>query len=265
MFYSENELFFDHWIQLLIIKCGTRTNAFNHSFGPKTRNHTWLIFVKNGEGVLKTEGRSVPFHQHCIICTFPNLEFEYTFFGNSDIIWICFDEALSILPNHLGLHARNPIKYIENFSEVERTFDAIYSLSRSNLQSDQYKILSYFYSLFALLTEKNKELRVPDASYVNYAIRFLENNYMNEIYVSDLAKTLGIEPSYFSKLFKDKVGMSPIEYLIQVRIDKAKQLLKFPQYSIKSIATAVGFPDALYFSKKFKQYTGVSPTEFSKA
>ncbi len=263
MFYSENELFFDHWIQLHIIKCGKRTNAIDHSFGPKSRNHSWLIFVKKGEGVLKTEGKEIAFHDHCVICTFPDHEFEYNFFGNSDIIWICFDEAFSILPNHLGLHPRSPIKYIEIFSEVESAFDAIYSLSNSNFQSDQYRILSHFYALFALLTDKNRELKIPDASYTDYAIRYFENNYMNEIYISDLSKTLGIESSYFSKLFKDSTALSPIEYLTRVRIDKAKQLLKFPPYSIKSIAQAVGFSDPLYFSKKFKQYTGMSPSEFA--
>lgn len=264
MFYSENELFFDHWIQVHIIKCGKRTNAFNHSYGPKSRNHSWLIFVKQGEGVLKTEGQVIPFHEHCVICTFPNLEFEYSFSGNSDIIWICFDEAFSILPNHLGIHPRSPIKYIDNFEEVENAFDAIYSLSVSNLQSDQYRILSHFYALFAMLTEKNRVLRVPDASYIDYAIRYFETNYMSEIYIADLSKTLGIESSYFSKLFKSKIGVSPVEYLTKVRIDKAKQLLKFPPYSIKSISESVGFSDPLYFSKIFKKHTGVSPSEFAK-
>ena len=115
MFYSENELYFDHWIQLHIIKCGKRTNAINHSFGPKTREHSWLIFVKSGAGVLKTEGRVMEFREHAVISTFPGCEFEYSFFGQSDIMWICFDEAFSILPTHLGLHPHAPIKYIENF------------------------------------------------------------------------------------------------------------------------------------------------------
>jgi AraC-like DNA-binding protein len=264
LFYSENELFFDHWIQLHIIKCGKRSHALDHSFGPKSRKHSWLIFVKRGEGVLTMEGRSFKFREHCIFCTFPNMEFEYTFSGEADIIWICFDEAFSILPNHLGLHAHSPVKYIENFAEVENAFDAIYSLSHSNLQSDQYRILSHFYTLFAILTEKNRAIRIPDTSYVDYAIRYFENNYMDEIYVSDLSKELGIESSYFSKLFKSKIGCSPIEYLTQVRVDKAKQLLKFPPYSVKDVAKAVGFADALYFSKKFKHYTGMSPSQFSK-
>ena len=264
LFYSENELFFDHWIQLHIIKCGKRTNAVDHSFGPKSRKHSWLIFVKNGEGVLKTGGGSYKFHEHCVFSTFPNQEFEYTFSGYSDIMWICFDEAFSILPNHLGLHPHSPVKYIEDFGKVEDAFDAMYSLSRSNLQSDQYRILSHFYALFAILTEKTREVRIPDASYADYAIRYFENNYMNDIYITDLAKTLGIESSYLSKLFKKQVGCSPIEYLTKVRIDKAKQLLKFPPYSIKNVAKAVGFSDPLYFSKIFKHYTGLNPTEFTK-
>ncbi len=265
MFYAENDLFFDHWIQFHIIKCGKRTNAIDHSFGPKSRNHTWLIFVKKGNGVLKTEGRSIAFKEHCVICTFPNREFEYTFFGDSDIVWICFDEAFPILPNHLGLHAHAPIKYIEDFAAVETAFDSIYSLSKSCLQSDQYRILSHFYTLFATLTEKDREVRIPTASYVDFALRYFENNYMNEIYVSDVAKSLGIESSYFSRLFKYKIGESPIEYLTKIRIEKAQQLLKFPPYSVKDVAAAVGFSDPLYFSKAFKRHVGMNPTAYAKS
>ena len=265
MFYAENDLFFDHWIQLHIIKCGKRSNAIDHSFGPLSRNHTWLIFVKKGSGVLKTEGRSIRFGEHSVICTFPNREFEYNFFGESDIVWICFDEAFPILPNHLGLHVHSPIKYIEDFSAVEKAFDAIYSLSKSSLQSDQYRILSYFYSLFAALTEKDRKVRIPSASYVDYAIRYFENNYMNEIYIKDLAKTLGIESSYFSRLFKSRIGETPIEYLTKIRVEKAQQLLKFPPYSVKDVAEAVGFSDPLYFSRAFKRQTGMSPTEYAKS
>ena len=80
-----------------------------------------------------------------------------------------------------------------------------------------------------------------------------------------LAKILGIESSYFSRLFKSKIGMTPMEYLTRVRIEKAEQLLKFPPYSVKNVAKAVGFSDPLYFSKMFKKHTGMNPTEFSKS
>lgn len=58
--------------------------------------------------------------------------------------------------------------------------------------------------------------------------------------------------------------MSPIHYLIECRIIKAKELLGSPGCSVKQVAECVGYTDSLYFSKAFKKYTGVSPSEYRK-
>jgi YesN/AraC family two-component response regulator len=63
-------------------------------------------------------------------------------------------------------------------------------------------------------------------------------------------------------VFKDQTGESPINYLINLRLEKAKNLLVSTESPIKSIAQAVGYKDAYYFSKLFKKYCGHSPCKF---
>ena len=65
-------------------------------------------------------------------------------------------------------------------------------------------------------------------------------------------------------LFKEHTGKSAIDYIIHLRIETAKNLLKKTTYTINEISSKVGFKNPLYFSRKFKEKTGVSPSEYKK-
>ena len=67
---------------------------------------------------------------------------------------------------------------------------------------------------------------------------------------------------YFSKMFKESTGENFIEYLTNVRIEKAKELLNNTDYSMKEIGIMVGYADPNYFSRTFKKNVGVTPTEY---
>ncbi|WP_270345466.1 AraC family transcriptional regulator [Enterococcus thailandicus] len=99
---------------------------------------------------------------------------------------------------------------------------------------------------------------------VNHAIYYLENHHTQEITLEQLADTLYVSPTYLSKVFKESTGMSPINYLIQVRLKHAKELLSNEQLTIREISQAVGYQDAYHFSKLFKKYYGVSPSQLAK-
>lgn len=99
---------------------------------------------------------------------------------------------------------------------------------------------------------------------VNHATYYLENHHTQEITLEQLADTLYVSPTYLSKVFKESTGMSPINYLIQVRLKHAKELLANEQLTIREISQAVGYQDAYHFSKLFKKYYGVSPSQLAK-
>ena len=69
-------------------------------------------------------------------------------------------------------------------------------------------------------------------------------------------------PSYLVSIFKICYGLTPMDYLVNKRIDEAKVLLEDGSLKIKDIASVVGYEDSLYFSKVFKKFTGVSPKEY---
>ena len=100
---------------------------------------------------------------------------------------------------------------------------------------------------------------------VNRIINYLNENYENKISLEQIAHNIYLSPVYISKIFKEETGESPINYLIKIRLEKAKDiLLNSDCGSIKSIANQVGYEDVYHFSKLFKKYYGVSPLYYKK-
>lgn len=100
---------------------------------------------------------------------------------------------------------------------------------------------------------------------VNRIINYLNENYEQKISLEQIAHNMYLSPVYISKIFKEETGESPINYLIKIRLEKAKEiLLNSEGGSIKSIANQVGYDDVYHFSKLFKKYYGISPLYYKK-
>lgn len=94
--------------------------------------------------------------------------------------------------------------------------------------------------------------------YIRYAVDFIKNNY-SSITLTDVSDYLGINYNYFSAIFKQSQGISPNEYLMQVRMRQASQMLANLTLDVQDIANYVGYSDSLTFSKAFKRFFGISP------
>lgn len=97
------------------------------------------------------------------------------------------------------------------------------------------------------------------------SIQYLQKNYKDNISLSQLADYLQINKSYLSLLFKQEIGVNFTNYLNNIRIDKAKELLLHSNYKAYEIAKLIGFDNPYYFSKVFKETTGMNCQEFKKA
>ncbi len=97
---------------------------------------------------------------------------------------------------------------------------------------------------------------------VEEAMDYIHKNYSRDIKITDVAKYVGFNRSYFSKIFKENTNISPQSYLIQYRMKKAAELLTSTSLMIGDIARSTGYNDALCFSKVFKSVMGVSPSKY---
>lgn len=108
---------------------------------------------------------------------------------------------------------------------------------------------------------KGYEFKSPNKTYVVQQImKYMESHYREKISLDQIAENMYLSPFYISKLFKSETGDTPINYLISLRMEKAKELLdRNPALSIQEAAAQVGYEDAYHFSKLFKKYYGLSP------
>lgn len=93
---------------------------------------------------------------------------------------------------------------------------------------------------------------------------YLDIHYREKISLDQLAEQYYINKFYLSRLFKEQFGISPLSYLLSVRITHAKQLLRFDNLSVEKIAQECGMDDANYFSRIFRKIEGSSPGEFRR-
>ena len=98
--------------------------------------------------------------------------------------------------------------------------------------------------------------------YIHEALSYIEQNFQNDISVENIAAVCGLNRSYFGKIFKDGIGKSPQEFLLNYRMIKAAELLKLTKLSIKDVGNAVGYPNQLHFSRAFKNIYGISPRDW---
>jgi AraC family transcriptional regulator len=94
------------------------------------------------------------------------------------------------------------------------------------------------------------------------AVDYIQDHLGEDLSLNAIANELGMSQYYFCHLFKQSTGMSPHQYLIRQRVEKAKQLLKQREQAIAAIAMACGFANQSHFAKCFRQYTGMNPKQF---
>ena len=118
-----------------------------------------------------------------------------------------------------------------------------------------------------LLTTTSQVTEIPkfttgSSSFMNI-IKYLNENYEKDISLTKLAEIFHLNASYISKLIKSETGLTYSQYLTELRIGKAKELLKTTNLSLTEISEAVGFNDYFYFIKKFKKVVGVTPGHYN--
>lgn len=97
---------------------------------------------------------------------------------------------------------------------------------------------------------------------IKIAKDYIKDNFSKDISLDDVSRVVGISPYYFSKIFKEGCGENFIEYLTNIRIEKAKELLMESDRSMKEICMMCGYSDPNYFSRTFKKNVGITPTEY---
>lgn len=153
--------------------------------------------------------------------------------------------------------------------ELERKVNCSEYIGDAIMLSDSYSSLyENLWSLFLDFFEykMNPPMNINHKDAIMYKLdSYICDNYRQSISTSSLAEEFSFSPAYLSKMFREYKHMSPSEYIVHLRIEKAKKLLTTTNpILIKDVSTYIGYEDSLYFSKVFKKVVGISPKQYIK-
>lgn len=125
------------------------------------------------------------------------------------------------------------------------------------------RVQEHLRHIYELPDEGNVESQSAE-EIVHSAISYLQEHYMEDIDIGNLAKKYGFTSAYLTKLFNRYADESPLKYLTRIRINEARKLLLDPSLSIRQVGEMVGYPDQFHFSKTFRKLTGLNPSAYRK-
>lgn len=256
---------------LFLCQCGSEKCLSEHGFGPAVRNHYLIHYILSGEGYYLVNGKRYDLkeNQGFLICPNTLTYYEASKTNPWSYIWIGFsgDKAKEYL-NNANLNDDNLIfEYKKSNNILKSYIDEILKLKNINIQNE-LKAQGFLYLFLSELVENTMYtkpvLENQKDRYIKKALEYIEHNYIQDIKVRDIADFIGINRSYLFSIFKENLNISPQEFLLKYRMEKAYILLNDYRLSISDIARSVGYKDPLSFSKVFKKVNGISPKNYRK-
>jgi AraC-like DNA-binding protein len=263
-----------NFIDLNLYQYGKEKCSPGHSFGPAKRNHYLFHYIISGEGILYSDDEKGNTNTYKLkegqgFLIFPEQTNTYIADLNNpwEYIWIEFDglrvkESLQFAGFTLGSPIYKPrVPELADMMKNEMLYLIEYNNSSPfNIIGHSYLFLDY---LERSMTKDNaiKPNKLRDF-YIKEAISYLENHFQEDITVEDIADNIGLNRSYFGKIFKEEVGKSPQSFIINYRMIKATELLQLTKMSINDISIAVGYPNQMNFSRAFKSIYGIPPAKW---
>lgn len=261
----------ENFIDLNLYQFGWEQCESGHSFGPAARNHFLFHYVISGTGKLmaddsqgNTQTYSVKSKQGFMI--FPNQ--ITTYIADKDLpweyVWIEFDGLrIGSILEMSGFTPDTPIYHAKLKNLREDMMNEMLYITQ-NRDSSPFHLIGHLYLFLDYLARSSAGMRINRGSplrdfYIQEALNFIEHNFQNAISVEDIAAVCGLNRSYFGKIFKEAIGKSPQEFLLNYRMAKAAELLKLTTLSIKDVASAVSYDNPLHFSRAFKNIYNESP------
>lgn len=242
----------------------------SHDYGPAVRDYFLIHYIIKGKGTFRTKDKEYQLQKRQGFVIHPN---KVTYYKADEkepwhYIWIGLNgkKAKEYL-NLANLSEESPIFTYELDDEALVT--AIRKMTKIGIQlrDNDLELMAHLYMCLSKLVENNcyhvNDNKISNKDkYMQQSFKYVQANYWHELTVEDLSKHLNLNRSYLYTIFKEELNLSPQQYIINFRINKAVELLNNQELTIAEIARSVGYQDQFIFSKTFKKQKGLSPKSY---
>jgi len=257
--------------EYMILFSGESQTESNHLVGPSVHDYHLIHVVISGKGRFRIRGKQYELSAGDSFIIFPGELFEYESDSTEPWFyrWIATrGQQMDVALSSMGISASNPIICTSDYEHIPSLVNDITQALRTGDSSCDMLANGYLRLLIAAYMQ-HTEVNVPaqkeplsDIEYqIEQGIRFLTLQYSQPISIERLARSVGYHRTYYSKMFKKLTGLSPMNFLLKIRMERAK-LLMGTRLTIEQISSSVGFADPLYFSKQYRKWYGMSPSEY---
>lgn len=226
-------------------------------------NNFLLMYVAQGQCFVEAEGREYVAKAGDLIIL--NCHKPHRYYTNDylDIVWLHFDgHDAENFYNHI-VRAVGLVCSIGEESEIVAMIREVLILYRNNKRMSETEASWKIYRLLChLLTLSSSNMTARQNDSIDQAINYIEQHLGLDINLEDIAKSINMSVFHFSRLFKKKIGQSPYHYVLILRIDRAKILLKSTPLTVKEIAVMIGFNSETNFINMFSSKVGIPPQKF---
>ncbi len=237
---------------------------------PAGRLDYQLLCIASGKAHIVLDGKEQIVGEGTMILYRPGVPQHYFYHreDKTEVYWVHFTGSeVNTLLEQYEIPTDSPVFFTGTSPDYPQLYQQI--IKELQLCRPGYEDLISFHlrHLFLLIYRLLKEGRKNGSDLQNEierATHYFNKHYAEEICIEDYAKARHLSPCWFIRSFKEIVKITPLQYILSLRMMNAQSLLENTGYNISEIAEAVGYDNPLYFSRLFHRHTGMSPTDYRK-
>lgn len=271
----------------VIVKTIERIHDTTWSMEPNRHEYYEMVYIKRGNAVFEISGYPAEIGPNDIIIIKPNQFHKFIVKSESgcEFIVLNFKFVNKFDMQFSGVSLEFFLDFVSGKEsgafirlKVSQKNEIINLLNRILKEKENpdigSELLNYLLvmELFVLISRalkmewensiKNKSSKLKEL--IQVAVSYIDNNYERDISLKDIAKYVFLSSSYFTRAFKEEMGISPINYLLKTRIERSKEMLKDSTLKISDIALNVGFSNQQRFNDIFKKNVKMTPLKYRK-
>lgn len=235
---------------------------------PNWRRDFHILYIAKGCCHVHENGEEIKAKSGSVITYFPGENQKYSFLAEEKSIsyYVHFTgENVDKILTGLGLTQKR-VSYIGTSSTLQSLFDKMITEIQLKRACYEYYCQGLLLSIVSVIgrkiSERSSEIRHETNTRMNEIRKLMHSQFDSSKSISEYAAMCNLSESRFSHIFKEEFSTSPKNYMLKVKIQKSKDLIKDTDLSIFQVAQMVGIDNQNYFSRLFKKYTGLSPNQY---